>query len=98
MRGSEPVVPVEGARVAVEDTRGGDPDNPPQWSFEMNDDLELPTCTYADGKWHRSYEGDPGGASGGPGAGFAAVWCCWPGSRSRSGRSRRRGVWRGRQG
>jgi hypothetical protein len=43
-------------------------DNPPNWCFKTNAQGELPTCTYVDGTWHRSYEGDQlGMGSGGPG-------------------------------
>lgn len=41
-------------------------DNPPNWCFRMNDDGDLPTCTYVDGQWHRSYE-DGGFGSDDPG-------------------------------
>ena len=54
-----------------------DGDNPPNWCFRTNDQGELPTCTYVDGQWHRSYEGDDVGMgsddSGVPGA-FAAMF------------------------
>jgi hypothetical protein len=32
----------------------------PDWCFEMNDHLELPTCTWDGTQWHRSYESDAG--------------------------------------
>lgn len=34
----------------------------PDWCFEMNDNLEMPTCTWNGTGWHRSYEGSPDGA------------------------------------
>lgn len=39
-------------------------DNPPPRCFEMNDAGELPTCTYIDGRWERSYDNGFGGSDG----------------------------------
>src|SRR5690349_9111930 len=75
MRGSEQLVLVGDARVGIDDTRvPGDPDNPPDMCFKTNEFGDLPTCTYADGQWQRSYEGDIGMGGGGPGAGFAGFF------------------------
>ena len=41
----------------------------PDWCFEMNDSLEMPTCTWDGSQWHRSYQDD----SGFPGA-FGAIF------------------------
>ncbi|MBI2244255.1 MAG: hypothetical protein HYU55_10060 [Nocardioides sp.] len=49
-----------------------DPGNPPAWCFRTNAEGELPTCTYVNGSWHRSYE-DGGLGSGGDGIGGAMV-------------------------
>ncbi len=46
----------------------GEPEAP-DWCFEMNDHLELPTCTWDGAQWHRSYPDD----SGFPGA-FGAIF------------------------
>lgn len=34
-----------------------DPDNPPNWCFQPNQNGELPTCTFVDGQWHRTFDG-----------------------------------------
>lgn len=43
-----------------------DPDNPPNWCFQPNQDGELPTCSFVGGQWHRSFDG---GGDMGPGFG-----------------------------
>ena len=50
------------------------PNNPPDWCFQMNDDGDLPTCTYVDGQWHRSYEGGGHGIADGGTGGFAILF------------------------
>lgn len=45
-----------------------DPDNPPNWCFRPNENGELPTCSFVDGQWERTYEGGSGVGPGfGPG-------------------------------
>lgn len=55
----------------------GDPDNPPDRCFEPDAEGTLPSCTYSDGQWHRSYDTGvdvgPGGGGGVPDA-FAAFF------------------------
>lgn len=41
-----------------------DPDNPPNWCFQPNQDGELPTCSFVDGQWHRTFDGGPSMGSG----------------------------------
>lgn len=45
----------------------GDGDNPPDWCFRAKADGSLPTCSYVDGQWHRSYDDSGLGSSGGGG-------------------------------
>ena len=45
-----------------------DGDNPPNSCFQPNATGDLPTCTYVDGHWHRSFDG-PGSGNGGQGHG-----------------------------
>jgi hypothetical protein len=50
-------------------------DNPPNWCFRMNADGDMPTCTYMNGHWTRSYDSgfDSGfGGGGGIPSGFVA--------------------------
>jgi hypothetical protein len=42
-------------------------DNPPNWCFRTNDEGDLPTCTYVNGEWHRSYDDAGFGAQQDPG-------------------------------
>ena len=46
---------------------GGDPDNPPNWCFRMNDEGQPSSCTYVDGQWHRSWDDDGGFGADEPG-------------------------------
>lgn len=49
-----------------------DPDNPPAWCFRASPDGDLPTCSFVNGSWHRTFEdGGLGPGDGGPGAGAA---------------------------
>lgn len=50
-----------------------DPDNPPDWCFQMNEAGQPSTCTFANGKWHRSWEDSPGMSSGSDVPGFFVV-------------------------
>ncbi len=49
------------------------PDDPPAWCFRTNANGDLPTCTYVDGQWHRSYETGPGTMDGAT-SGFAVFF------------------------
>ena len=49
-------------------------DNPPGWCLRPNAQGELPTCTYVNGEWHRSYEGGLGSDGGGAPAGFVLLF------------------------
>lgn len=54
-----------------------DPDNPPNWCFQPNENGELPTCSFIDGQWHRTFEGGPGmgpGFGSGPGDGVPGAF------------------------
>jgi hypothetical protein len=62
----------QGMVLFVVDEHG--PDDPPNWCFKTNANGDLPTCTYLDGQWHRSYDKGPGLAGAdGPGGAFAAL-------------------------
>ncbi len=51
-----------------------DPDKPPAWCFQQNADGQLPTCSFVNGTWHRSYSDSGLGSGGGPGGAFAALF------------------------
>jgi hypothetical protein len=48
-------------------------DTPPDSCFQASDDGALPTCTYVDGTWHRSYDDSTGLESDGGVPGFFGV-------------------------
>ena len=51
----------------------GGPDDPPGWCFRPNGNGDLPTCSYVDGQWHRSYDTGSGSIDSGMG-GFAVLF------------------------
>lgn len=51
-----------------------DPDQPPAWCFQQNAAGELPTCSFVNGTWHRSYSDGGLDSGGGPGGAFAALF------------------------
>lgn len=56
-------VSILGAASAASAVDAG-PGDAPGWCFRTNSQGDLPTCTFVDGQWHRSYDSDGLGADG----------------------------------